>query len=456
MADVSIYLVLGMLIAPPILRQARQLVTSVRTPTQRDPALPPPPRFLSRARLTPFTTPFTAAVSVTTLLLVLISLRNLVSVQYGFDVFIPVSIVRRLRQLSELLSPATSAHSSISSAPLPMHIETFRGGYKPDLFLAYNAPITVPTSTLRDLINASPSLLPMGLRTKPKLAELQALISRLSSFEGRRMYLLLGSKPMVDCTFCRSPSDHFWYAVPFLLGIYAWRILALGLLTTHPDDSVAMAIRQLGSLLGLARPHTSHSGQRQYEADRSKWRTSSLGVLLGSLAVELMIMYELGQVSGESSRLNHWHSNLHILRQVLFLPLILVVYLLPAARPTDNFAQSMLHLNKAQQSLQNLMHVSELTDVTRTVIVEDDQLLDVTRQWKATDDETVGPAKAEGIIGTARVHGGDVATQAIAQAQQGIRSVTHRWWKTTDQLNRSTNSSTSAASLAPTHTSSSS
>uniref|UniRef100_V5GLS3 Uncharacterized protein n=1 Tax=Kalmanozyma brasiliensis (strain GHG001) TaxID=1365824 RepID=V5GLS3_KALBG len=107
-----------------------------------------------------------------------------------------------------------------------IHIEAFRGGYSPDLFLAYQAPITIPTTTLRNLISHTPSLLPLGYLTEAKQVELQALMARLSSYEGRRMYLLLGARPLLDCTFCKTASDYFWYAVPFLFGTYAWRILA--------------------------------------------------------------------------------------------------------------------------------------------------------------------------------------------------------------------------------------
>lgn len=449
MADLTTYLVLGMVIVPPILRQAQRLVSTVRAPRQADPSQPPPPppKFLSHARLTPFATPFSTTVSIATLLLVLISLRNLIPVQYGFDIFIPASAIEGLRKSIYTLYNAPSAFGSIDDAEnAPIHIEAFRGGCKPDLFLAYKAPITIPTTTLRNLINDAPSLLPIGLLTQSKQAELQALIPRLSSYEGRRMYLLLGPAPLLDCTFCKTAGDYFWYAVPFLLGAYAWRILALGLLTTHPDDSVAVAIRQAGSLFGFSSfssspslPAQSLPARKPYEADRSAWRAPSLTVLLGLLVVELLIMFDFGQVTADSSRLNHWHTNLHILRQIVYLSLVLIIYVSPAPRALGGFEQSMLHLEATQQSLQNLLHVSELTHVTRTVVLQDDELLQASRQWRSSHSSTgpeIGPEKAERIIQAARVQGGEAASQAIAQAQEGIRRVTRSWWHNVEQVNQ--------------------
>lgn len=457
MADLSTYLVLALVILPPILRQAQRLVYKIRAPQQPHTAQPPSPRPLSRQRLTPFATPFTSVVSIVALLLVLISLRNLIPVRYGVDIFIPASTIEALRKSAHTLYTASSVfyqNEHVENAPL--HIEAFRGGYKPDLFLAYKAPITIPTTTLRNLINDAPELLPVGLLTQAKQAELQALIARLSSYEGRRMYLLLGPAPLLDCTFCKTAGDYFWYAVPFLLGAYAWRILALGLLTTHPDDSIAVAVRQAGSLLGLS-SHKSSQAQasppsRPYEADRSGWRSSSLTVLLGSLLAELLIMFEFGQVTADSSRLNHWHSNLHITRQIVFLLLVLVIYFSPALRTLGAFEKSMLHLEATQQSLQNLMHISELTDVAHTVVLEDDGMLQTTRQWRSSDKVAateLGPDKAGRIIRAAQAQGGEAASEGLAQAQEGIRRVTRFWWQNAAAVNQQSQTSSTSVSSQP-------
>lgn len=449
MADVSTYLVLGLVIVPPILRQAQRLVSSARAKGPNDPSSPPRPKFLSRARLTPFATPFSSAISITTLLLVFISLRNLIPVQYGLDIFIPSSTVEGLRKTLYTLYTAPSLYRpAYDSEEAAFHIEAFRGGHKPDLFLAYKAPITIPTTTLRNLINDTPSLLPIGRRTSARLAELQALIARLSSYEGRRMYLLLGPGPLLDCTFCKTANDYFWYAVPFLFGAYAWRILAIGLLTTHPDDPVAVAIRQAASLFGFSSHATSQrhtqglqvTFAKKHEADRSGWRSSALTVLLGLLLVELLVMFEFGQVTADSSRLNHWHSNLHLLRQVVFLALVLVVYLFPSSTIIGSFDQTMMQLETTQQSLQSLMHVSDLADISRTVVLEDDQLLDISQQWKRNhNDKTeaaIGSDEASRIIQVAMARGGQAASEAIAQAQAGIRRVTHGWWQSAQQFNQ--------------------
>ncbi|TKY89794.1 hypothetical protein EX895_001091 [Sporisorium graminicola] len=383
------------------------------------------------------------ALSIASSLLVLISLRNLIPVRYGIDILIPASVINNLRRAFYKLYTAPGPFVSSHTDNTPLHIEALRGGYKPDLFLAYEAPITIPTTALRSLINNAPSLLPIGLLTQSKNAELQALISRLSSYEGRRIYLLLGSRPLLNCTFCKTANDYFWFAVPFLFGTYAWRILALGLLTTHPDDSVAVAIRQAASLLRLTlHPRTSDPNAvvRPHEADRSSWRTSSLTVLLVTLATELLIMFEFGHVTANSSRLNHWHTNLYILRQFIFLTLVLLVYLFPAPRVPSSFEQSVAHLSSTQQNLQDLMHVSDLVDVAHGVVLEDDQLLQSTRQWKSSNRQTldvgIGPERAEEIIQTAKHHGGQAASDGIEQARTAIYRVTRHWWDRAELFNQ--------------------
>ncbi|KIS68069.1 uncharacterized protein UMAG_03652 [Mycosarcoma maydis] len=446
MVDLTSYLVLGVVLLPPILRRAQRLSLTMRTARHSNSLPSPPPKFFSNARLTPFASPFSTTVSMASLLFILISCRNLIPAQYGIDLFIPASIVDALRRWLHTLYPARHRSSSSSnvSDSAPIHIDAFRGGYKPDLFLAYNAPITIPTTTLRKLINQTPSLLPMGLLTPSRRAELQALIARLSSYEGRRIYLVLGPRPLLDCSFCKTTNDHFWYALAFVLASYAWRIVALGLLTTHPDDSVAVAIRQACSLLTLGRrssslPWRSSARGRSTEADRSTWRVSSLLVLLSLLAVELLVMLEFGQVSSEMSRWNHWHTNLDILRQLVFGALVCVIYLFPTRRVGDDFEQSVLHLDSTHQNLQNLLHISQLLQVARTVVLQDEQLLDTASQWKRSSDRSaadLGPISADKIISTATSRGGRAATDLIAQAQAGIHRVTRSWWRNAELVNR--------------------
>ena len=445
MADLSTYLVLGMIVVPPILRQAQRLVFPTRTPLQSHPLRPPSPRFFSRDRLRPFATPFATAVSVATLLLVLISLRNLIPVQYRVDVLIPFSLIDALRRFMYTLYNATSVYTPIDGvANAPIRIELFRGGYSPDLFLAYKAPITIPTTTLRQLINRAPSLLPIGHPTQAKQAGLEALVARLSSYEARRMYLLLGPRPLLDCTFCKTASDYFCYALPFLIKAYAWRILAIGLLPTHPDDSVAVAIRLTAKLVRLSsrlpQDHDASPRTRQHEADRSSWRIPALVVLLVLLAIELLVMFEFGSVTPDPSRFNHWHTNLHILRQLGLLALVLVIYLFPAPRVPDSFGQAMFHLEATQQSLQSLLHVSDLMQVTRTVVLEDDRLLEITRRARRSAPVStpidLGPELASRMIEVAKERGGQPAIEALAQAQQSIRTVTHSVWQNTAHVNQ--------------------
>lgn len=454
MADLTAYLVLAVALVPPLLRQSQRLFGSARSASHAPPPPPPPPsssRFASKARLAPFATPFSAAVTITTLGLVLISLANLVPVQYGVDIFIPVQAVHNLRRSIYTLYTAPSVYRASSHDDVdrpPFHIQALRGGYTPDLFLAYSAPITIPTTTLRSLIDAAPSLLPIGFHTLPKQQELQALIARLSSYEARRIYLLLGPKPLLDCTFCTKPNDFFWYALPFLLAAYAWRILALGLITVHPDDSIAVAIRQAAGLFSR-KPRAPPS--KSDDADRSKWRTPAVTLLVALVSIEILIMFELGQVTPGSARLNHWHSNLHLVRQLAFLAVVVVIYLFPAPRVPDGFQQTMQHMDATQQNLQSILHLNEITDATRAVVLDDQTLL----RRATTERKHSSTDSAAQLIRAVQAQGGDAASDTLAQAQNSIRSVTLQWWRTAEQLNRQLDRgspSASSSNSAPAHT----
>lgn len=451
MADLTAYLVLAVALVPPLLRQSQRLFGSARSATHAPPPSPSSSRFASKARLAPFATPFSSTVTIATLGLVLVSLANLVPVQYGVDIFIPVQAVHNLRRSIYTLYTAPSVYRASSHDDVdrpPFHIQALRGGYTPDLFLAYSAPITIPTTTLRSLIDAAPSLLPIGFHTLPKQQELQALIARLSSYEARRIYLLLGPKPLLDCTFCTKANDFFWYALPFLLAAYAWRILALGLITAHPDDSIAVAIRQAAGLFSR-NPRAPPSSESD-DADRSKWRTPAVTLLVALMAIEILIMFELGQVTPGSARLNHWHSNLHLVRQVAFLAIVVVIYLFPSPRVPDTFHQTMQHMDATQQNLQSILHLTEITDATRAVVLDDRDLLRraTTERKHSTTDS------AAQLLRAVQTQGGDAASDTLAQAQNGIRSVTLQWWRTAEQLNRQLDRgspSASSSASAPPH-----
>ncbi|PWZ03724.1 hypothetical protein BCV70DRAFT_143012, partial [Testicularia cyperi] len=441
MADLSVYVVLGLVIVPPILKQARAIVVKSRTHRPRHPSQPVPPSFLSKARLTPFSTPFATAVSVTALLLVLISIRNLVPVQYGIDLFVPSATIDAVRTSVYTLYTAPSSHAITSGHDnAPLHLTLLRGGYRPDLFLAYDAPITIPTTVLRDLIDMAGSMLPIGYHTEQRQLELQALIARLSSYEGRRMYLLLGPRPLTDCTFCKSGIDYFWYALPFLWQAYAWRILAIGLLTAHPDDSIAIAIRQLSSFLRIGsrasgrRPTQNDTGSRRYEADRSGWRSTAVTCLGALMVVEMLIMWEFGQVSAQDKRLNHWHCNLHLLRQLVFFSLVVVIYLWPSPRTLSSFEQTIHHLDSTQQKIQSLVHIAEMIDISRSLVLEQQDLVDISRRWKSNRRAAGQEPDHDRILRIAQSLNGN--QDAIAHMSREAQQLSQVWFQNVESINQ--------------------
>ncbi|KAI3480997.1 hypothetical protein L1887_56822 [Cichorium endivia] len=435
MADLTAYLVLAVALVPPLLRQSQRLFGSARSASHAPPPPPPPPsssRFASKARLAPFATPFSAAVTITTLGLVLISLANLVPVQYGVDIFIPVQAVHNLRRSIFTLNTAPSGR--IHARPLPR------------LQRAHHHPHHHPPQPHR---RSAPSLLPIGFHTLPKQQELQALIARLSSYEARRIYLLLGPKPLLDCTFCTKPNDFFWYGPPFPLG--RLRLAHLGSRAHHSSSGrldrrrhspgsrpllaqtsgAALKIRRRGPQQ-VAHPPPSRSSSLSCRSRSSSCSSSAKSLpdrLASTTGIPTCISYASLPFSPSSS--SSTFSPHHACPTA-------------SSRPCNTWTPT-------QQNLQSILHLNEIIDATRAVVLDDQTLL----RRATTERKHSSTDSAAQLIRAVQAQGGDAASDTLAQAQNSIRSVTLQWWRTAEQLNRQLDRgspSASSSNSAPAHT----
>ncbi|KAN0065960.1 hypothetical protein ACQY0O_001094 [Thecaphora frezii] len=345
-------------------------------------------------------TPLQATVLTLYLVLVATSLRNLVPVRYAFTftLSLPLPLPPVPWARAPLSSLFASSPTASASAPLAW---TLRGGYLSDLFLHLSAPITLPTASLRSLLVNAPSLASLGFTGTE--SELQALVARLSSYDARKLYLVVGFGPLVKCQFCHAARDYTAYAIPSLVAQYAWRILAVGLMTVSPCDAMALLIHRALRRFWPQQP----SQLEQRELSRSAARHYAIGTLLAMLLGEGLLVVELAEVRAGQGRWNHWNANLHLVRQALFLLIATAVFCL--ARPmeksrlqriTDNLVATRSKVEKMAKDLEAL-------DAARAVVRRDAGLGEVVRRWGEAQREH-GEAEVDGLIEVARSRGVDV------------------------------------------------
>ncbi|EPQ31039.1 uncharacterized protein PFL1_01228 [Pseudozyma flocculosa PF-1] len=361
-----------------------------------------------------WSSPFQLLLTLLTAAVVLTSVRNLVPVRYGFELLVSEHLIETLQRafLALYASPTTVANTATAVEPLRIEL---RGGYASDIFLALRSPITIPTATLRSLLASTPSLLGLGFQGTE--ADLQSLVARLSSYDGRKLYLLVGATPLTQCVFCHSSTDYFYFALPGLVAQYAWRLLAIGFITSSPSDPLGLLVNRIGRLLSLrsssATSLPAHQ-QRPQELDRKRWRGYATATLLGMLAIEALVLSELGEVRAGQGRWNHWHANLHLARQLLFIVLFAGVYFFPLHPKPSAFERTAATMRATHARLEKTLHNIEVARITREVVWRDPGMVRKVADWHAQQESEDTRPDCDAMVAFARKVGIDVKSMADA------------------------------------------
>ncbi|KDQ59991.1 hypothetical protein JAAARDRAFT_32355 [Jaapia argillacea MUCL 33604] len=173
--------------------------------------------------------------------------------------------------------------------------------FPPNLFMRMNIPLTMPSDEIRARL-----LRLAGMDAQGQLPpSLETLISRLSSFDARTVYVRFGQAVIQNCDYCQTPSEYALHALPTPLLQYIRAAAVVGLVTI------------VGSY-------------------RERWRMYGIAAIVCSAVVEAYIVLTVQIKIPRSGRdVVMWHDTMWLIRHLLFLALPPVIHVfLPANPPT--------------------------------------------------------------------------------------------------------------------------
>ncbi|EIN09010.1 hypothetical protein PUNSTDRAFT_44485 [Punctularia strigosozonata HHB-11173 SS5] len=179
----------------------------------------------------------------------------------------------------------------------------------PNLFSLLHIPLTTPSDKIRALLLAHARLPPDA----PLPPSLEDLLTRLSSFDVRTIYIRFGQPTVQSCSYCHTFDDYLLHYLPGPLLSYVRTAAVLGLVTLR------------GSF-------------------HERWRRYAVGLLVCAAVTEA---YWTATVEVKIPRTGlgviMWHDYLWTARHLLFLSLPLLVHLLPLRPPPPSPASLLLN-----------------------------------------------------------------------------------------------------------------
>ncbi|KAI0634730.1 hypothetical protein C8Q77DRAFT_1054525 [Trametes polyzona] len=199
--------------------------------------------------------------------------------------------------------------------------------WPPNIFQRLKIPLTTPSETIRAVLLQSAGLPPDAPLPKP----LDALLTRLSSFDMRTLYVRFGQTVIQDCEYCTTFDEYLIFAAPRMALGYVKEAAVVGVLT----------IRGSG---------------------HERWRTYAVALLVSAFFVEgyWVATTPIG-IPRDGRNVFMWHDNLWMLRHLLFLVLPILIHVLPPSPPKPNpvplVALARTQLQQTQQQLVNARFV---------------------------------------------------------------------------------------------------
>ncbi|KAI0674637.1 hypothetical protein C8Q78DRAFT_1015951 [Trametes maxima] len=174
--------------------------------------------------------------------------------------------------------------------------------WPPNIFRRLDIPLTTPSETIRAILLQHGGLPEATPLPKP----LDALLTRLSSFDMRTLYVRFGQTVIQDCEYCSTFDEYLIFAAPRI---------ALGYVKT-------------AAVLGLTT--IGGSGHEHYQ-------TYAIAFLVAAFILEgyWIATTPIG-IPRDGRNVFMWHDNLWALRHILFLLLPVGIHALPMSAPSLN------------------------------------------------------------------------------------------------------------------------
>ncbi|WFD28090.1 hypothetical protein MNAN1_003096 [Malassezia nana] len=198
-------------------------------------------------------------------------------------------------------------------------------GYPSDLFRLAHLATTTPTRTLREALAPDGWLSGAAMvrlwRTNYGSQAIENLLWRLSSVDGRKLYLVLGAEPLMACAFCSSDAEYKAYAAFQVLAIYLAHAWIIMLLTMPAYDTLSAVIDYV-----LLRGKVAPAEELRPVRTRAHMRFVALAALVVLCAADVARILFATYVPVQGLW-QHWHANAHLLRHMCLLLLLALVWL---------------------------------------------------------------------------------------------------------------------------------
>ncbi|KZT24148.1 hypothetical protein NEOLEDRAFT_1094760 [Neolentinus lepideus HHB14362 ss-1] len=255
--------------------------------------------------------------------------------------------------------------------------------YPPNLFKKLDVPLTTPSENIRNMLRSYGEIPPT----------LDTLLTRLSSFEARTLYVRFGQSVIQTCHYCHTPSEYALHALPNPLLGYLWEAAVLGLVTIR------------GSF-------------------RERWRKWGVGALVATAVMEAYwILTVEVKIPRSGKGVTMWHDRFWTIRHLIFLVLPVILHILPSRPPIPSPLVSLQSVNNAvEQSILGLRLFSAthaaMMRVPETRAAQSEHFANERRegQWGREDTDVQRRAEVLGL-GYAEGHGeGEGRLRASARA----------------------------------------
>ncbi|KAI0765416.1 hypothetical protein C8Q74DRAFT_1288215 [Fomes fomentarius] len=174
--------------------------------------------------------------------------------------------------------------------------------YPPNLFQRLKIPLTTPSETIRTVL-----LQRAGLpHDAPLPRPLENLLTRLSSFDARTLYIRFGQTVIQDCEHCTTFDEYAIFAAPRIALGYVKQGIIIGLVT----------IRGSG---------------------HERWRTYAVGLLVGAFIFEGYTLNTTPiNIPRDGLNVFMWHDTCWTIRHLFFLILPLLIHFLARSPPSQS------------------------------------------------------------------------------------------------------------------------
>ncbi|KAI8971262.1 hypothetical protein BD414DRAFT_426335 [Trametes punicea] len=270
--------------------------------------------------------------------------------------------------------------------------------WPPNVFQRLRIPLTTPSETIRTILLQHANLPPDTPLPKP----LETLLTRLSSFDMRTLYVRFGQTVIQDCEYCTTFDEYLIFSAPRIALGYVKAAAVAGLVT----------IRGSG---------------------HERWRTYAVALIVAAFIVEgyWIATTPIG-IPRDGLNVFMWHDNLWLIRHLFFLALPLLVHNLPRSPPKTDPAPILSAARmQLQQTHPQLVHARfiyaalQRQPVLRAASAEWWERQRVEGEWARTDEHVRHAAErlGKGIQEDADGPAGKLSYIAKTAMRQMLESV---------------------------------